>query len=168
VAVLSSTRRRPKFWSTAASKTLLIFPRFQGWFSGVEKKALRLGDYSVAGLEDCCVVERKDLPDLIHSFTAERSQFVRRLRLMSSCAHRLLVITSSLTQVKSPYAHSGANPNRILQSLIAALGGLGVPFVTIETHELGEEIVASYLYQIHLYAWLEANDYGLFLADNDL
>jgi hypothetical protein len=89
---------------------------------------------------------------------------------MSSCAHRLLVITSSFTQVKvkSPYAHSGANPNRILQSLIAALGGLGVPFVTIETHELGEEIVASYLYQIHLYAWLEANDYGLFLADNDL
>ena len=144
------------------------FSRFQGWFSGVEKKALRLGDYSVAGLEDCCVVERKDLPDLIHSFTVERSQFVRRLRLMSSCAHRLLVITSSLSQVKSPYAHSGANPNRILQSLIAALGGLGVPFVTTETHELGEEIVASYLYQIHLYAWLEANDYGRFLADNDL
>jgi len=144
------------------------FSRFQGWFSGVEKKALRLGDYSVAGLEDCCVVERKDLPDLIHSFTVERSQFVRRLRLMSSCAHRLLVITSSLSQVKSPFAHSGANPNRILQSLIAVLGGLRVPFVTTETHELGEEVVASYLYQIHLYAWLEENDYGRFLADNDL
>ena len=37
-----------------------------------------------------------------------------------------------------------------------------------ETHELGEEIVASYLYQIHLYHWLETNDYGRSLADNDL
>jgi hypothetical protein len=35
-------------------------------------------------------------------------------------------------------------------------------------HELGEEIVASYLYQIPLYHWLETNDYGRSLADNDL
>jgi len=40
------------------------FSRFEGWFAGVEKKALKLGDYSVAGLEDRCVVERKALPDL--------------------------------------------------------------------------------------------------------
>jgi len=33
---------------------------------------------------------------------------------------------------------------------------------------LGEEIVASYLYQVHLYHWLEANDFGRFLIDNDL
>lgn len=32
----------------------------------------------------------------------------------------------------------------------------------------GEEMVASYLYQVHLYLWLEINDYGLFLVDNDL
>ncbi len=35
------------------------FSRFRGWFSGVERRALRLGDYSIAGLEDVCVVERK-------------------------------------------------------------------------------------------------------------
>ena len=28
--------------------------------------------------------------------------------------------------------------------------------------------IASYLYQVHLYYWLETNDYGRFLADNDL
>ena len=37
-----------------------------------------------------------------------------------------------------------------------------------ETHELGEEMVASYLYHVYLYHWLESNDYGRFLADNDL
>jgi ERCC4-type nuclease len=144
------------------------FSRFTGWFNGIEKRALALGDYSVAGLEDSCVVERKDLDDLIHSLTAERSVFVDRLRRMSSYPHRLLVITSTLSQIKSPYLHSGTDPNRIVQSLIALLAGLHVPFVTTENHELGEEIVASYLYQVHLYEWLDANGHGRLLAENDL
>lgn len=60
------------------------------------------------------------------------------------------------------------DPNRTTQSLIAALAGLQVPFLCSETHELGEELVASYLYQVHLYHWLESHDYGRFLSDNDL
>jgi ERCC4-type nuclease len=144
------------------------FSRFAGWFSGIEKRALVLGDYSVAGLEDVCIVERKGLNDLIHSFTVERSVFIDRLRRMSSYPHRLLVVTAALSQIKSPHPDSRANPNRIVQSLIAVLAGLRVPFVTTENHELGEEIIASYLYQVHLYEWLETNDYGRLLADNDL
>src|ERR1035441_10077922 len=58
------------------------FSRFQGWFSGVERRALKLGDYSISGLEDICVVERKDLSDLVRSFTVERPVFVARLRQM--------------------------------------------------------------------------------------
>jgi ERCC4-type nuclease len=144
------------------------FSRFEGWFGGVERRALKLGDYSIAGLEDHCVVERKDLADLVHSLTTERSVFVNRLRLMSRCPHRLLVITAALSDVKSPAGCIGASPNRITQSLIAILAGMGIPFLCSETHELGEEIVGSYLYQVHLYHWLESNDYGRFLADNDL
>jgi ERCC4-type nuclease len=144
------------------------FLRFNGWFSGVEKKALELGDYSVAGLENSCVVERKDLGDLVRSFTAERPVFIERLRRMSAFPDRLLVVTAALSQVKSRYEHSPANPNQITQSLIAALAGLRVPFLCVETHELGEEIVASYLYQVHLYHWLEENGQGRRLADDDL
>jgi ERCC4-type nuclease len=149
-------------------QTPFDFSRFSGWFARVEKKALRVGDYTIAGLEDICTVERKDLADLIHSFTVDRPAFINRLRLMSSFPHRLLVISAALSQVKSPFAHSNIDPNRILQSLIAVLAGLNIPFLCTETHELGEEIVASYLYQIHLYDWLEANDYGRTLVDNDL
>jgi ERCC4-type nuclease len=142
--------------------------RFAGWFAGVEKRALKLGDYSIAGLEDECVVERKNLADLVHSLTADRSVFISRLRRMAGYPHRLLVIATALSQVKPPYAISAVDPNRILQSLIAVLAGTGVPFLCTETHELGEEVVASYLYQIHLYHWLETNGYGRFLTDNDL
>jgi ERCC4-type nuclease len=144
------------------------FSRFRGWFSGVERRALRLGDYSIAGLESVCTVERKDLPDLVHSLTEGRRTFVKRLRQMSRLPQRLLVITAPLSQVKSPYPHSPVNPNKITQSLIASLAGLGVPFLCVETHKLGEEIVASYLYQAFLYHWLEANDHGRCLVDGDL
>lgn len=108
------------------------FSRFVGWFAGIERKALKLGDYSIAGLEDSCVVERKDLVDLIHSCTTERGVFVDRLRKMAQYPHRLLLVTSALSQIKSPQAH-GVNPNRITQSLIAILAGLQVPFLCSET-----------------------------------
>ena len=144
------------------------FSRFEGWFAGVEKRPLKLGDYSLAGMEELCAVERKGLADLVHSFTAERAVFVNRLRRMGGYRHRLLVITAALSEVKSPYQFSEVNPNRIMQSLTAALAGLNVPFVCTETHELGEEFIASYLYQVHLYQWLDINDHGRFLADNDL
>ena len=59
-----------------------------------------------------------------------------------------------------------SKPNHTV--LIAMLAGVQVSFLCSETHELGEEIVASYLYQVHLYHWLETNDFGWFLADNDI
>jgi len=144
------------------------FARFEGWFAGVERRALRLGDYSVSGLEDICVVERKDLADLVHSFTVDRSVFVSRLKKMSTYPHRLLVITAALSSVKSRYPFLPSNPNRVIQSLLAVLAGWNVPFLCTETHELGEELLASYLYQIHLYRWLETNGHGRCLSDNDL
>jgi ERCC4-type nuclease len=144
------------------------FARFQGWFTSVEKRALAIGDYTVAGLESSCIVERKELGDLVRSFTVERPAFIERLRRMSEVPDRLLIITAGMSQVKSLYEHSPANPNQITQSLIAAMAGLRVPFLCVETHELGEEIAASYLYQIHLYHWLETNGHGWRLADDDL
>lgn len=81
---------------------------------------------------------------------------------------KLLVITCAVSEVKSRYAFSSFNPNRVMQALIATLSGWEVRFLCTETHELGEELVASYLYQIHLYNWLETNGYGKYLADGDL
>ncbi|HEV2469695.1 MAG TPA: ERCC4 domain-containing protein [Candidatus Sulfotelmatobacter sp.] len=146
----------------------LSFRRFRGWFQKIEYRALKLGDYSVKGMEDALAVERKDLADLIQSFTTNRAVFVARLRRMSELPHSLLVVTSSLTEIKSEYPYRAANPNRITQSLIAVLTGLRLPFICTDTHELGEEIVASYLYQTFLYEWLDRNGHGRHLADGDL
>lgn len=114
------------------------------------------------------MVERKDLSDLVHSLTAERPAFIHRLRRMSTYPQRLLAVTAPLSTLKSSYSFSNSNPNRIMQSLVAVLTGWKVPFVCTETHELGEEMVASYLYQVHLYHWLKSNGHGRFLSDGDL
>jgi ERCC4-type nuclease len=146
----------------------LSFRRFKGWFAKIEHRALALGDYSIQGMEDICTVERKDLADLICSFTTNRAVFIKRLRRMAELPHSLLVVTSSLTEIKSEYPYRAANPNRITQSLLAVLTGLRLPFICTDTHELGEEIVASYLYQTFLYDWLDKNGHGRNLADGDL
>ena len=118
---------RPVLLIDTREQNPLDFSRFAGWFAGIERKALKLGDYSIAGLEDLCVVERKDLSDLVHSCTTDRSVFINRLRQMVRYPHRLLLITSTLSQIKSPYSHAGVNPNRITQSLIAMLLGCRYP-----------------------------------------
>src|ERR1700686_3958207 len=63
-------------------QTPLSFRRFRGWFADIEERALPLGDYSVSGMENSCLVERKDLADLICSFTSNRKVFINRLRRM--------------------------------------------------------------------------------------
>jgi ERCC4-type nuclease len=146
----------------------LSFRRFRKWFSRIEERALPLGDYSVEGMEQTCVVERKDLADLIQSFTTNRAVFVKRLQRMSTLPHSLLVVTAPLSEIKREYPYRCASPNRITQSLIAVLAGLRLPFICTDTHELGEEIVASYLYQTFLYDWLDRNGHGRYLSDGDL
>ncbi len=64
------------------------FARFRGWFAGIEKRA-SAGRRLHCRLEDVCTVERKDLSDLVHSCTAERAAFLKRLRLMARYPHRL-------------------------------------------------------------------------------
>jgi len=91
--------RGPNGADGAGSAGLLPFPGLVRWS---REKALKLGDYSIAGMEEVCVVERKERPDLVHSCTTDRCIFTKRLRRMSQYPHRLLLITSSLSQIKSP------------------------------------------------------------------
>jgi hypothetical protein len=93
---------------------------------------------------------------------------VRELKKLAQLSHKLLVVSTALSQIKSPYPYSVVSPNRITQSLMAVLAGLQEPFLCTETHELGEELLASFLCQVHLYHWLEVNDYVSHLTDRDL
>src|SRR6202023_1199591 len=66
---------RPVILVDTREQSPFDFSRFEGWFAGIEKKPLKLGDYSVAGLEDVCVGGTKDLPGLVQRLNADRSVF---------------------------------------------------------------------------------------------
>ncbi len=63
------------------------------------------------------MVERKDLPDLVHSFTADRAVFVKRTKKMSAYPQKLLVITAAMSEVKSRYSFSSFNPNKVMHAV---------------------------------------------------
>ncbi len=48
---------RPVLLIDTREQNPFSFQRFQGWFGGVEKRPLQVGDYSVTGLEELCVVD---------------------------------------------------------------------------------------------------------------
>jgi hypothetical protein len=124
---------RPTLLVDSREQNPFNFSRFKGWFAGIEKKALPLGDYSVAGLEDICVVERKDLSDLVHSSTVDRKAFIDRLRLMARYPHRLLVVerrSQSDHPVPGRRACGAAGAFRLQRDARARRGTRGVVFVS--------------------------------------
>src|SRR5574340_1278042 len=50
---------RPVVLVDSREQNPFSFARFRGWFAGIERKPLKLGDYSIEGLEEVCTVERK-------------------------------------------------------------------------------------------------------------
>ena len=64
-----------------------------------EVAALPIGDYSIKGLEDDVVIERKSLGDLLGSITHERERFGKELRKMRAArfASRPIAFSRSRT-----------------------------------------------------------------------
>ena len=61
------------------------FHVLQDGLAELRRELLAVGDYTIAGLEHRCILERKDSSDLAHSFPVKRSAFIDRLRRMNSC-----------------------------------------------------------------------------------
>jgi ERCC4-type nuclease len=144
------------------------FARFRGWFAAIERTTLKLGDYSLAGLEAQCTIERKDLNDLVHSFTTERLAFVSRLKQMSRLPHRLVLITAPLSQVKSRYPHSAANPNQITQSLVAMLAAWACRSSAQRRTSWVKKLSLRFSIRSSFMTGWRKNDYARSLTDDNL
>jgi hypothetical protein len=105
-----------ELWFLVDRTCRFYFSSFKCWFSGVEKKALST---AITSSQACAyVVKRKHLGDLVDSLRG------------------WLVITTALSQIKSPYRIQGSGSKSNSSVPDRGLAGLGVPFVTTETHEL--------------------------------
>jgi uncharacterized Zn finger protein (UPF0148 family) len=144
------------------------FERFSNWFSGTIRKRLPVGDYTLQGMEEELIVERKTVPDLVKSIIQERSDFIKKCEKLSTFKKSCLVVEGSLSNVKTPYEDSQAHPNAVLGSLQAAQERWDIPVYFLDNFILAEEFVASMLSKYHAYRWLEINGFQRCLIEGDI
>ena len=144
------------------------FERFTNWFSGTVRKRLSVGDYTLLGMEEEVIVERKTVPDLVKSIIQERNDFIKKCERLSTFKKSCLVVEGSLSNVKTPYEDSQAHPNAVLGSLLAAQERWNIPVYFLDNFILAEEFVASMLSKYHAYRWLEINGFQRCLIEGDI
>jgi len=144
------------------------FERFTNWFAGTIRKRLPIGDYTLLGMEDEVVVERKTLPDLVRSIIQERRDFIKKCEGLSAFKKKCIVIEGSTTSIKTLYEDSQAHPNAVFGSLLAAQERWDIPVYFLDNFLLAEEYVASMLSKYHAYRWLEINGFQRCLIEGDI
>lgn len=170
----SITRQIPKPFVLVDTRERmpLSFGRFPNWIAGEKKKALRVGDYSVEGMEDLLIIERKSLTDLITTLMQQRQRFFEMCDKMAKYRWRALLVEASYEDVKTVYGYdlnTSAHPNAVSGSLDALEAKFSTPVIyTSRYRPLAEEKAASWLSKHFTYWYLEKIGLGRVLQEGDL
>ena len=167
----SITRQIPKpvVLVDTREQTPLDFSRFPNWIASHKRRKLSVGDYSVQGMEDILIIERKSLRDLITTLMQQRPRFFRQCEKMTKYRWRALFVEASYEDIKSPYDYTEAHPNAVSGTLDALEAKFGIPVIyTSRYQELAEEKAASWLSKHFTYWYLESNGMGRVFQEGDL
>ncbi len=120
-------------------------------FNGIPSEVgiLRVGDYSILGLEDHISIERKSLSDLIGSLTTGRARFERELTRGMNLDYFALVIEGSLSDIARGNYRSQMQPKAAVQSLLAFSVRYRLPVFFCESRGYGQRITESLLCKYH-------------------
>ncbi|OQC55406.1 MAG: hypothetical protein BWX55_00112 [Deltaproteobacteria bacterium ADurb.Bin022] len=149
------------------------FSKFPNWIAAQKNQALKAGDYSIEGMENLLVLERKTLTDLITTLIQQRDRFFKQCEKMTKYRWKALLIEASYEDIKSPYDQEEystlAHPNAVSGTLDALEARFGMPVIyTSRYRPLAEEKAASWLSKHFTYWYLEENGFGRVLQDGDL
>jgi len=106
---------------------------------------VRVGDYSISGLEDCIAIERKELNDLIGCLTTGRERFKKELYKGKALDYFALVVEASLADIVNGRYRSDMNPKSAIQSLLAFSVRYKLPIFFAENREYGARVTESLL-----------------------
>ena len=148
------------------------FSRFPNWIAGEKRKALRVGDYSVEGMEELLILERKSLSDLISTLMQNRVRFFAGCQKMAQYRWRALLVEASYEDIKTVHHDelcTQAHPNAVSGTLDALEVKFGIPVIyTSQFRPLAEEKAASWLSKHFTYWHLEQAGLGRVLIEGDL
>ena len=106
---------------------------------------LHIGDYSLAGLEDCIAIERKTVDDFIGCLTIDRERFERELFKGRSLDYFALVIEVSLSDLANGHYRSQMGPKSAIQSLVAFSIRYRLPIWFCESRKYAQRVTESLL-----------------------
>ncbi len=170
----SITRQIPKPVVLVDSREQLPFDfsRFPNWIAATKRKGLRVGDYSVEGMEDVLILERKSLTDLITTLMQNRLRFFDGCEKMTQYRWRAILVEASYEDIKTVYDDelcTRAHPNAVSGTLDALEAKYGIPVIYTSRHRpLAEEKAASWLSKHFTYWHLEQAGLGRVLIEGDL
>ncbi|MBW1692145.1 MAG: ERCC4 domain-containing protein [Deltaproteobacteria bacterium] len=110
-----------------------------------EVGTLSIGDYSLAGLEDCIAVERKTVDDLIGCLTTDRERFEKELYKARALDYFALVIEATLSDLANGNYRSQMGPKSAVQSLLAFSIRYRLPIWFCESRKYAQRITESLL-----------------------
>jgi ERCC4-type nuclease len=168
----SITRQIPKpvVLIDTREKSPFDFSRFNNWIADEKRQKLNVGDYTVEGMEDLLILERKTLTDLVTTLMQQRPRFFKLCEKLARYRWRALFVEASYEDIKSPYGeYTLAHPNAVSGTLDALEARYGIPVIyTSRYRELAEEKAASWISKHFTYWYLEQNGFGRVLQEDDL
>lgn len=102
---------------------------FRGYECRIELGTLHTGDYSLAGLTDKIVLERKAVGDLASCMTVGRERFERELERMRSFEAAAVIVEEPIGVIRGGLYRSRLNPDSFEQSILSFMVRYRVPFL---------------------------------------
>jgi ERCC4-type nuclease len=154
----SITRQIPKpvVLIDTREKTPFDFTEFRNWIAGQKTRKLKVGDYSIEGMENLLVLERKTLSDLITTLMQQRTRFFKVCEQTTKYRWRALLIEPSYEDIKSSYDedYTHAHPNAVSGTLDALEARFGLPVIDTSRYRPStEERAASSWLSKHFTYW---------------
>lgn len=142
--------------------TAIIDTREQTPFTLSPMKTVRgtlaTGDYSVAGLENSIVIERKSRDDLISCVGPQRPRFEREILRMLAYPVRAVIVETTWHQLESGGWRSNVTPQSAVGSVVGWIAA-GVPFVMAGDHLHADRFAARLLFIAARRRWREARGF---------
>ena len=92
-----------------------------------ERAALRTGDYTIAGLEDRVVIERKSLGDFVQTVIQDWIRFRKELYRLAGFDYAAIVVEADIADVFNHAYESDAQPASVIGRVNAIYFDHGIP-----------------------------------------
>jgi ERCC4-type nuclease len=123
--------------------------------AGTTISKLDYGDYSVEGLEDFVIIERKkSIDELAHCLSSDRERFYRELDAMSHVAHRYILVEDYWSAVgwqTKVGRHSKMHPNAFMSTIFSLMMRHGIQVIFAGSPKNAKRIAYWILQKAHKY-----------------